>query len=208
MALFFFQRVILSIFVAMAFTGLIQASDPDILFDYIVPPNMTKVDGNFFTYTKIRGFFDKLHPTDPASMQASMAEFPALNGQSVSLSVLRLAPGGVSAPHMRTHATGLFLVLEGRFEVGFVDTTNKLYTQTLQTGDMFIFPKGLVHYQYNADMNNPAVGVAAFGSASTALVSVPATLFKPDIEDDVLAKSFKTDEATIRKLKSHLRRKL
>ncbi|KAJ6927664.1 germin-like protein 9-3 [Populus alba x Populus x berolinensis] len=36
-------------------------------------------------------------------------------------------------------------------QVGFVDTTNKLFTQTLQAGDMFIVPKGLVHFQYNAD---------------------------------------------------------
>nr|XP_043623923.1 germin-like protein 9-3 [Erigeron canadensis] len=188
----------------MAFTGLVGASDPDILFDYIVPPNVTIVDGNFFTYTKIRGFFDVQNSTDTKSMAASMVEFPALNGQSVSFSILQLAPGGVSAPHTRPHATGLFLVLAGQFEVGFVDTSNKLYTQTLETGDMFIFPKGLVHYQYNPDMKKPAVGVAGFGSASATVVSVPKTLFETNIEDEVLAKSFKTSVAIIQKLKKGL----
>ena len=34
----------------------------------------------------------------------------------------------------------------GTLQVGFVDTTNKLFTQTLPTGDIFVFPKGLVHF--------------------------------------------------------------
>ncbi|KVH90668.1 germin-like protein 9-3 [Cynara cardunculus var. scolymus] len=205
MAVLLANLVCFSICVGITLTGLVRASDPDILFDYILPPNMTVADGNFFTYTKIRGFFDGIDLTK--SMQASLAEFPALNGQSVSLSVLRLAPGGVSAPHSRPHATGLFFVLEGRVEVGFVDTTNKLYTQSLQTGDMFIFPKGLVHYQYNADSKNPATAVAAFGSASAATVSIPASLFGGNVDDVVLAKTFKTDVATIRKIKSGLQGK-
>ncbi|XP_076896463.1 putative germin-like protein 9-2 [Bidens hawaiensis] len=133
-------QVIFSVGVMFAFAGLVQASDPDILFDYIVPSNVTVADGNFFTYTKFQTFFD--------------------------------GPGGVSAPHARPHATGLFFVLGGRFEVGFVDSTNKLYTQTLETGDMFIFPKGLVHYQYNADRKEPAVAIAAFGSASASTVNL------------------------------------
>lgn len=205
MALLLAKLVFFSIFVTMVFTGLVQASDPDILFDYILPTNVTVADGNFFTHTKIRGFFDG--GVDSKAMAASMAEFPALNGQSVSLSVLRLAPGGVSPPHTRPHATGLFFVLEGQVEVGFVDTTNKLYTQSLQTGDMFIFPKGLVHYQYNADSKNPATAVAAFGSASAATVSVPASLFGANVDDVVLAKTFKTNVATIRKLKCGLQGK-
>ncbi|KAI3524755.1 hypothetical protein L1887_03419 [Cichorium endivia] len=200
MNLYISKQVFLTSCLAIPFMVLVGASDPDILSDYIVPPNMKTVDGNFFTYTKTRDFFNG--SVKPTSMQASFVEFPALNGQSVSFSMLRLAPGGVSAPHIRPHATGLFLVLEGQFEVGFVDTTNKLYTQTLQTGDMFIFPKGLVHYQYNADMKKAAVGVAAFGSASAALISVPVTLFEGNIDDVVLAKSFKTDVATIQKLRT------
>ncbi|MFS8004879.1 putative germin, rmlC-like cupin domain superfamily, rmlC-like jelly roll [Helianthus anomalus] len=202
------RQVIFFICVVVAIVGLVHASDPDILFDYIVPPNVTVLDGNFFTYTKIQGFFDGSNLTDTKSMLASMAEFPALNGQSVSLSFLRLGPGGVSAPHTRPHATGLFFVLSGRFEVGFVDSTNKLYTQTLETGDMFIFPRGLVHYQYNTDGKEPAVAVAAFGSASASLVSIPGSLFDASIDDVVLAKSFKTDVTTIRKLKAGLGNKI
>ncbi|KAI3791523.1 hypothetical protein L2E82_05314 [Cichorium intybus] len=120
------KRVLFLICVAMALIVLVRASDPDILFDYIVPPNVTLLDGNFFTYTKIRDFFNG--SVAPTGMQASLLEFRALDGQSVSLAVLRLAPGGVTPPHTRPHATGLFFVLEGQFEVGFVDTTPGIYT--------------------------------------------------------------------------------
>ncbi|CAL5444626.1 unnamed protein product [Camellia sinensis] len=66
-----------------------------------------------------------------------MAEFPALNGQSVSMAVLQFLVGGVNPPYTRPHSAKLPFVVEGSMEVGFVHTANKLYTQTLQLGDMF-----------------------------------------------------------------------
>ena len=85
-----------------------------------------------------------------------------------------------------------------------MDGTNKLYTQTLQTGDIFVFPKGLVHFQYNADPKQPAIALSAFGSANAGTSSLPKALFATDIDDDILAISFKTDVATIQKLKAGL----
>ncbi|GKF42697.1 germin-like protein 9-3, partial [Tanacetum coccineum] len=49
---------------------------------------------------------------------------------------------------------------------------------------------------------DPAVAVAAFGSASASTVLILTTLFETDIDDVILAKSFKTNVATIRKLKA------
>ncbi|XP_024200557.1 germin-like protein 8-11 [Rosa chinensis] len=63
---------------------------------------------------------------------------------------------------------------------------------------------GLVHYQYNADVQNPALAISAFGSASAGTVSVPPTLFTTNIDDNVLALSLKTDVATVQKLKAGL----
>uniref|UniRef100_M1D4X3 Germin-like protein n=1 Tax=Solanum tuberosum TaxID=4113 RepID=M1D4X3_SOLTU len=80
------------------------------------------------------------------------AEFPVLDGQGVSLAVLQFPPGSVNPPHYHSRATGLFLLLEGVLEVGFVDTKGVLYTQRLKAGDIFLFPKGLQHYQYNFDI--------------------------------------------------------
>ncbi|KAI3461121.1 hypothetical protein Pfo_017784 [Paulownia fortunei] len=180
------------------------AGDPDILTDFILPPNSPPVDGNFFTFTGFRSLVSAPIPPTFKVMKAALEQFPALNGQSVSYAVLMYPGGSVNPVHTHPRSAELLFLTQGTLEVGFVDTTNKLYTQTLQTGDVFVFPKGLVHFQYNADAKNPALAISAFGSANAGTVSLPNSLFNSTIDDSVLALSFKTDVATIQKLKSGL----
>ncbi|KAJ9699537.1 hypothetical protein PVL29_008229 [Vitis rotundifolia] len=181
-----------------------QASDPDILSDFIVPVNYNAINGSFFTYTGMREVIYSSVPPNFKVTKVSMAEFPALNGQSVSFAVLQYPAEGVNPPHTHPRSAEHLFVVEGSLVVGFVDTTNKLYTQTLEFGDMFVFPKGLVHFQYNADAQQPAVAISAFGSANAGTVSVPLSVFTTGIDDGILAKSFKTDVATIQKIKTGL----
>lgn len=191
--------------VIIALSQTAKASDPNILSDFIVPANMSanEIDGSFFTYTGTRGIFDK--PFEKFTVtKATKAEFPALDGQSVSYAVLQYPAGSVNPPHTHPRAAELLLVVDGCLEVGLVDSTNKLYTQTLVIGDMFVFPKGLVHYQYNAYANQSATAISGFGSASAGTVSLPTTLFATGVDDEVLAKSFKTDVYTIQKIKAGL----
>ncbi|CAI9781423.1 unnamed protein product [Fraxinus pennsylvanica] len=140
--------------------------------DFIVPPNVTTPDKSVSTYTGLRGVLDSIPPNFKVT-KASKAEFPALDGHSVSMAVLQFPASGVNPPHTHPRAAELLFVVEGSLEVGFVDTTNKLFTQTLQTVDIFVFPKGLVHYQYNVDPKEPSTVVSAFGSASAALLHFP-----------------------------------
>ncbi|PON38192.1 Germin [Parasponia andersonii] len=195
----------LLIIFSFALLQMTMAADPDILTDFIVPANATQgVDGNFFTFTGLRALFGADPPTTFKVSKVSMAEFPALNGQSVGYAVLQYPAGTTNPPHTHPRSAELLFVIDGTLDVGFVDTTNKLYTQSLQTGDIFVFPKGLVHFQYNADPQNSAVAISAFGSANAGTVSLPNTLFVTGIDDNVLAISFKTDVATIQKLKAGL----
>ncbi|CAI0403816.1 unnamed protein product [Linum tenue] len=173
---------LISLLLVASFAIIIRTAisgDRDILTDFIAPPNAT-VDGSFFTFT---GFGFLVNGTQlPADkfkvVKATMAEFPALNAE-------------------------LLFVVDGELQVGFVDTAGKLYTQALHVGDMFVFPKGLVHFQYNAGTSY-AIALSAFGSASAGTVSLPGTLFATGIDDAVLAKSFKTDVGVIQKLKAGL----
>ncbi|XP_062017656.1 germin-like protein 9-3 [Rosa rugosa] len=193
----FFSLLISSLAIVQMATA-----DPDILTDFIAP-NKT-VDGNFFTFTGMRVLVGGDEPKNFTVLKATLAEFPALNGQSVSYAVLEFPAGTTNPPHTHPRSAELLFLIDGTLEVGFVDTKNNLFTQTLQTGDLFVFPKGLVHYQYNADSQNSALAVSAFGSASAGTVSIPTTLFATNIDDNVLALSFKTDVATIQKLKAGL----
>ncbi|XP_071718327.1 germin-like protein 9-3 [Rutidosis leptorrhynchoides] len=180
-----------------------MAGDPDILTDFVTPP-IGSIDGNFFTFTGMRAPVNATFPITFKVTKASMAEFPALNGQSVSYAVLQFPNGTVNPPHTHPRASELLFVLMGSLQVGFVDTTNKLFTQTLQQGDVFVFPKGLVHFQYNCGTNTQALALSAFGSANAGTVSVPNSVFNTTIDDQILALSFKTDVATIQKIKSGL----
>ncbi|EMS61514.1 Germin-like protein 9-3 [Triticum urartu] len=187
------------------------AGDPDILSDFVVPTSMIgmppmNITGDFFTYT---GFSNMTMPMPMPGTQnftvtkATMVEFPALNGQSVAYAMLKFPSESVNPPHTHPRAAELLLVLDGALSVGFVDTAGKLYTQDLAAGDMFVFPKGLVHYQSNPGQS-PAVALSAFGSSAPGTVSVPVTVFGTGVDDAVLAKSFKTDLPTVQKLKAAL----
>lgn len=179
------------------------AGDPDIIFDFIAPPNTT-IDGNFFTFTGMRSLITAGPLTGFKVSKAALAEFPALNGQSVSIAVLEFAAGSTNPPHTHPRSAELLFLIDGTLQVGFVDTTNKLFNQTLHTGDIFVFPKGLVHFQFNPAAQAPALAISAFGSANAGTVSLPNTLFNTSIDDNVLALSFKTDIATIQHLKAGL----
>ncbi|KAK3034921.1 hypothetical protein RJ639_032321 [Escallonia herrerae] len=182
----------------------IAAADPDILVDYIVPPNATNVTADYFTYTGLRGLIGGATPANFTLTIVSMFEFPALNGQSVSYAFLQFPPLSVNSPHSHPRGSEILLLLSGRLDIFLVDTDFKLFTTTLDRGDMFLFPKGLVHYQYNSDPKNPATALAAFGSANFGRVTLPQALFTTSVPDIVLAKSFQTDIATIQKIKNGL----
>ncbi|XP_044512490.1 germin-like protein 9-3 [Mangifera indica] len=183
-----------------------MAGDPDILTDFILPANVSAngLDGNFFTFTGMRSAAYSGDPSNFTITKATLANFPALNGQSVSYALLQFPAGAINPPHTHPRSAELLFVVEGSLNVGFVDTNNTLYTQTLQFGDIFVFPKGLVHYQSNDDPKQPAAAVSAFGSANAGTVSVPLSVFATGIDDVILAKAFKTDVATIQKLKAGL----
>ncbi|XP_010089823.2 germin-like protein 9-3 [Morus notabilis] len=202
---FTFLSLLIIIF-SFAFLQTTMAADPDIITDFVVPPELVKggIDGNFFTFTGMRSLVGEEPSSTFKVSKVGITEFPALNGQSVSYAVLQYPAGTTNPPHIHPRSTELLLVLEGALDVGFIDTTNKLFTQSLQAGDIFVFPKGLVHFQYNSDPQNFALAISAFGSANAGTVSLPNTLFATGVDDNVLAISFKTDAATIQKLKAGL----
>ena len=83
---------------------MVIAGDADITSDFLVPPNVTKVDGDFFTFTGLRALQRANPPTTFNVAKASLAEFPALNGQSVSFAVLQYSAGSINPSHTHPHS--------------------------------------------------------------------------------------------------------
>ncbi|KAI6707436.1 hypothetical protein NL676_010398 [Syzygium grande] len=179
-----------------------NAGDPDILTDFLVPLslNASNVTRQYFTFTNFRYFEAKANLTGRTTAiiaKATLKEFPALNGQSVSVDKIIYPPSGINPPHTHPWSAELLIVLEGILEVGFVDTENQLFLQTLQAHDLFIFPKGLVHFQVNTKPDCKAVVLGVFGSARAGTVSIPASMFGSGINVDILTKAFHTDDQII-----------
>nr|XP_043631178.1 germin-like protein 9-3 [Erigeron canadensis] len=195
----------IAILVFFTVAQVVVSSDPDILTDYVLPPNTTATDVNYFTYTGMRSLVNATYPANFTVVKASLNEFPGLLGQSVSCAILEFPAGSVNPLHIHPRATELLFVLQGSLQVGFVDTTNKLFNQSLQTGDIFVFPKGLVHFQYNSNSTGSALAVSAFGSASAGTQSIANSVFNSTIFEGILAESFNTSTDIIERIESGLK---
>ncbi|XVE96401.1 hypothetical protein REPUB_Repub02eG0218500 [Reevesia pubescens] len=183
--------------------GVIYASETDLKVDSVLPPNFPTADANFFTHTASRVLIGADLPTAFEVMKVNEAEFPALSGQGVSYAVLQFPPGSLNHVHSHPHAAELLFLLIGSLEVGFVGAENVLHIQTLQAGDLFIFPKGVVHYQCNYGQDS-AFAISAFGSANAGTITSPGSVFSTNIRDDIIAMSFRLDVSTVQKMKASL----
>ncbi|MBA0719743.1 hypothetical protein Golax_007395, partial [Gossypium laxum] len=150
---------------------MVLSGDADITSDFFVPQDVNNADGNFFTFTGMRVLVGEDFPTKFTILKASMAEFPALNGHSVSYVVLQFPAVSTNPPHTHPRPPSSFsLSLEAWNPVSWTQPTS-FSRSRYKLGDMFVFPKGLVHFQYNIDANNPALTVSAFGSANAGTVT-------------------------------------
>ncbi|KAK4276902.1 hypothetical protein QN277_014998 [Acacia crassicarpa] len=136
---------------------------------------------------------------------ANVEKIPGLNIPGVSLSRIDYAPGGINPPHMYPRSTKMVFVLEGELFVGFITTSNKLISKKIQKGEVFVFPKGLVHFQKNVGYAAASV-IAAFNSQLPCTQSIATTLFAatPPVPENVLAQAFQVSTKEVEKIKAGL----
>jgi quercetin dioxygenase-like cupin family protein len=81
----------------------------------------------------------------------NVMRIPGLNTLGISLARIDYAPLGENPPHTHPRATEILTVLEGTLHVGFMKSNpdNKLFSKVLNKGDVFVFPEGLIHFQFN-----------------------------------------------------------
>jgi hypothetical protein len=92
-------------------------------------------------------------------------------------------------------------VLEGSLLVGFVSTDNKLFAVTVNAGDVFVFPRGLLHFELNVGKGN-AAAIAALNSENPGVQAQAAALFGSGISDVVLEKAFGLSENAVKHIKT------
>jgi len=130
-------------------------------------------------------------------------QIPGLNTLGVSLARIDFAPYGLNPPHTHPRATEILVVVEGTLLVGFVTSNpdNRLITKTLNAGDVFVFPIGLIHFQFNVGTTN-AVSFSGLGSQNPGLIVIAKNVFgsNPPINPDVLTKAFQLDKNVVESL--------
>ncbi|KAK8589625.1 hypothetical protein V6N12_024024 [Hibiscus sabdariffa] len=202
-------------------TKLASASDPGPLQDFCVALNDTKdgvfVNGKFCkdpTLAVPEDFFlpglnipgNTSNPVGSKVTQATVEQIPGLNTLGISLVRIDFAPyGGLNPPHTHPRGTEILVVVEGTLYVGFVTSNpdNRLITKVLYPGDVFVFPVGLIHFQFNIGNTN-AVAFAALSSQNPGVITIANAVFgsHPAINPDVLAKAFQLDVNIVKQLQS------
>lgn len=132
--------------------------------------------------------------------------FPGFNTQGLAAVRVEYAPGGLVAPHEHPRASEVFFVVKGaNVSVGFVDTNGTLWPVTLQAGDLFVFPRAMVHFALNAGTEE-AISYSVLNSQNPGVESIPPTLFmsNPAISNEILAQSFNITVREIKKIRKAL----
>ena len=89
---------------------------------------------------------------------------PGLNTLGLALARVDIGPGRIIPPHSHPRASEVTICLQGVLLVGFRDTLNRNFNQTLRPGESFVFPKGLIHFLFNEDRQKPVLALSGFNS--------------------------------------------
>ncbi|KAM3707228.1 hypothetical protein ACJW31_02G008300 [Castanea mollissima] len=221
------MKKVVSYFVTVALlalaSSLASAYDPSPLQDFCVAINNTNSAGTYIILllvfvngkfckdptlvTANDFFFSGLNiPGNTATNKVGSSvnlvnvdKLPGLNTLGISIARLDFAPYGLNPPHTHPRGTELLVVIEGTLLVGFVTSNpNKLFTKVLNKGDVFVFPIGLIHFQFNVGQTN-AVAFAGLSSQNPGLITIANAVFgsNPPINPDVLAKAFQLDKNVV-----------
>lgn len=140
--------------------------------------------------------------------QGHVLAFPGLNTLGMSMNRVDIAPGGVTHPHTHPRATECGVVIRGRLMVGLITTADVVYYKNLSVGEVFVIPRGLVHFQMNVGVDKVLV-FTAFNSHMPGTVQIARNLFtssnsSSSVPDQVLMKAFQVNQTVIDEIRSNL----
>ncbi|KAK6932065.1 Cupin 1 [Dillenia turbinata] len=206
--------------------SLASASDPSPLQDFCVAvndstsalfvngkfckdPNLVTANDFFFQGLNIPG--NTSNPLGSKVTPVNVVQIPGLNTLGISLVRIDFVPYGLNPPHTHPRATEILFVLEGTLYVGFVTSNNpdnkalnnRLITKKLNPGDVFVFPEGLIHFQFNVGQTK-AVAFSGLSSQNPGVITIANAVFgsNPAIDPDVLTKAFQVETNIINYLQA------
>ncbi|XP_062083259.1 germin-like protein subfamily 1 member 16 isoform X2 [Humulus lupulus] len=175
-------------------TSIATASDPSPLQDFCVAAE------DFF-FSGLNTPRDTNNPVGSNVTQLNADKIPGFNTLGISLARIDYAPYGQNPPHIHPRGSEILVVVKGTLYVGFVSSNqdgNRLFTKVLKEGDVFVFPIGMIHFQFNPD-HTPAVAFAGLSSQNAGVITIANTVFgsNPAINPDILSRAFQVDKNVI-----------
>ncbi|KAK8634023.1 hypothetical protein V6N13_014852 [Hibiscus sabdariffa] len=158
---------------------LASAFDPSPLQDFLFvngkfckDPKLAVADDFFFSGLNKPGNTNNQVGSNVTTVNVD--QIPGLNTLGISLVRIDYEPYGENPPHTHPRGTEILVVVQGTLYVGFVTSNpeNHLIKKLLYPGDVFVFPVGLIHFQYNVG-NTPAVAFVGLSSQKAGVIVTP-----------------------------------
>ncbi|KAE9614492.1 hypothetical protein Lal_00012298 [Lupinus albus] len=134
---------------------------------------------------------------------ATVDNFPALNGLGFSLAKAEIEEGATIPMHSHADATEIVIAGSGpaKYTTGFITSDNVVYMKTLSEGDIFVIPKGLLHFGINSGKGK-ASGLTIFSSEKPSIQVLDLALFGNNLDSAIVEKTTFLDAAQVKKLKT------
>ncbi|XP_026430789.1 germin-like protein subfamily T member 2 [Papaver somniferum] len=212
--------LVLCLTVILLFIFSCFAADPDPLQDFCVADlnstiivngypckPVSQVTSNDFFFSGLMIEPSTANPLGHGVRIGNVSTFPGLNTLGLTVNRFDLAPGGVTPIHKHPRASEVNIVLKGKVISGFISTSDVLYLKVQKAGELFVIPRGLVHFAANVGRHK-AVLIAGYNSQLPGFAFIPNNLFasSPTIPNYILAKNFRVDEKFIAIIKSKFAR--
>jgi len=135
----------------------------------------------------------------------NVIQIPGLNTLGISMVRIDYGIYGQNPPHTHPRASEILLVTQGTLLVGFVTSNpSKLISKVLNVGDVFVFPEGLIHFQFNVG-KTPAVAIASLSSQNPGVITIANAVFgvaNDEAAVKILSGAFQVDAAVIKALQA------
>ncbi|XP_024027990.1 germin-like protein subfamily 1 member 17 [Morus notabilis] len=169
------------------------------------------VNANDFSFSGLNIPGDTNNKVGSNVTNVNVGKLPGLNTLGIQLVRIDFAPYGENPPHTHPRGTEILVVVEGTLYVGFVSSNadgNRLFAKILNKGDVFVFPIGMIHFQFNPG-HYPAVAFAGLSSQDAGVITIANTVFgsTPPINPDILAKAFQLDRNQVELLQQKFKPK-
>jgi oxalate decarboxylase/phosphoglucose isomerase-like protein (cupin superfamily) len=151
----------------------------------------TEVD-RFRTLTDEQFLFDFVNPNTTVgvtngagghTVAATSANFPAVIGQGVSMTIGFLGPCGMNSPHTHPRATEINFSINTTLRGGVLVENGARFAEIdIRPGTATVFPQGAIHFEMNPSCE-PAMFVAGFNGEDPGVNQVAQRFFglPPDI---------------------------